>query len=227
SSPAGGTAKAGQPVTGGQYTAGIATDPANFDPTGKPLQRENASFIEAAYDALLSVKLGPDVPFNSTTVVPGLAQKWENPDPNTYTFHLNPNIKFQDLPPVNGRALTSADVKWSVEYQGRIDQFKGGQYNGRTLGPSLNDSMYSGIDRIDTPDASTAVIRFASPFAPFLNYMSLLRNAVVAHEIFDQDGDFVHTIVGTGPFSLDTAATKPGSRWQMRRNPSYFQAGIP
>ncbi len=223
----GGSAQADKPKPGGDFTAGIASDPSNFDPTGKPLQRENASFIEAAYDALLSVKLGPGVQYNDTTIIPGLAQKWENPDANTYTFHLHPGVKFQDLPPVNGRALTSADVKWTIEYQGRIDQFKDSKYQGKTLAPSLNDSMYTGIDKIETPDDNTIVIHFASPFAPFLHYMSLLRNAVVAHEIFDKDGDFVHTIVGTGPFSLDSSATKPGSRWLMRKNPSYFQAGIP
>lgn len=222
-----GSASAGQPKLGGDFTAGIASDPANFDPTGKPLQVENASFIEAAYDALLSVKLGPDVKYNAVTLTPGLADKWEIPDPRTYTFHLHPGVTFHNLPPVNGRALTSADVKWTIEYQARIDQFKGGVFEGKTLPPSLNDSMYTGIDRIDTPDANTVVVHFASPFSPFLNYLGLLRNAVVAHEVFDKDGHFMNTLVGTGPFSLDGNATKPGSRWLMRKNPSYFRGGHP
>ena len=222
-----GPASAAQPKLGGDFTGGIASDPANFDPTGKPLQAENASFIEAAYDALLSVKLGPDIKYTSVTLTPGLADSWEIPDPRTYTFHLHPGVTWHNLAPVNGRALTSADVKWTIEYQARIDQFKGGQFNGKTLPPSLNDSMYTGIDRIDTPDANTVVVHFASPFAPFLNYLGLLRNSVVAHEVFDKDGHFMNTLVGTGPFTLDTSATKPGSRWLMRKNPAYFRSGRP
>jgi len=219
--------QAGQPKPGGDFTGAIASDPSNFDPTGKPLQAENASFIESAYDSLLSVKLGPDVKYNQLTLTPGLADSWENPDPKTYTFHLHPGVTWQNLPPVNERALTSADIKWTLEYQARIDQFKGSTFNGKTMPPSLNDSMYTGIEQIETPDANTVVVHFASPFAPFLNYLGLLRNAVLAHEIFDRDGHFMNAIVGTGPFYLDTTATKPGSRWQMRKNASYFRSGHP
>jgi peptide/nickel transport system substrate-binding protein len=221
------SAQGGRPKLGGDYTGAIASDPSNYDPTGKPLQVENASFIEAAYDALLSVQLGPTVNYQQTTLTPGLADKWENPDPTIYTFHLHPGVTWQNLPPVNGRAMTSADVKWTIEYQARIDQFKGSVFNGKTMPPSLNDSMYTGIDQIETPDANTVVVHFASPFAPFLNYLALLRNAVVAHEIFDRDGHFMNAIIGTGPFYLDTSATKPGSRWLMRKNPRYFRNGHP
>ena len=221
------TGQSGQPKPGGDFNGGIASDPANFDPTGKPLQAENASFIEAAYDSLLSVKLGPDVKYNALTLTPGLADSWENPDPRTYTFHLHPGVTWQNLPPVDGRPLTSADVKWTLEYQARIDQFKGSSFNGKAMPPSLNDSMYTGIEQIETPDANTVVVHFASPFAPFLNYLGLLRNAVVAHEIFDRDGHFMNAIVGTGPFYLDTTATKPGSHWLMRKNTSYFRSGRP
>jgi peptide/nickel transport system substrate-binding protein len=220
-------AKPGQPKSGGDYNAAISTDPANFDPTGKPLQLENASFLEAAYDALLAAKVGPDVKFNALTVQPALAEKWEIPEPQTYTFHLHPGVKFHDLPPVNGRPFTSADAKWSVEYQARVDQFKGSQYEGKTLPPSLNDSFYTGVDRIETPDAATLVVHFSAPFAPFLNYMALPRSSLLAHEVFDKDGHFMNTLVGTGPWQLDTTASKPGSRWLMRKNANYFQQGHP
>jgi peptide/nickel transport system substrate-binding protein len=227
SATAQGSAAAGRPRAGGDYTAGISTDPANFDPTGKPLQRENASFIEAAYDALLAAKIDPGVKYNELVLIPGLAQKWELPDSQTYVFHLNPAATFHDLPPVGGRNLTSADVKWSIEYQARVDQFSNNQFNGKALGPSLNDSMYTGVDRVETPDPRTVVVHFGAPFAPFLNYMALPRNAVLAHEVFDRDGHFMTTLVGSGPWQLDAAASKPGTHWQLRRNPSYFLPGHP
>jgi len=36
---------------------------------------------------------------------PALAERWEQPDPLTLTFHLRDNVKFHD-----GRTLTAKDV---------------------------------------------------------------------------------------------------------------------
>jgi peptide/nickel transport system substrate-binding protein len=55
---------------------------------------------------------------------PEVADKWEQPDPQTYTFHMRPGVKFANLPPVNGRALTSSDLKFSYEYATRSGQVK-------------------------------------------------------------------------------------------------------
>ena len=43
-----------------------------------------------------------------------LAESWSQPDPLTYIFKLRKGVRFQNLPPVNGRELTSADVKYSL-----------------------------------------------------------------------------------------------------------------
>ena len=43
-----------------------------------------------------------------------LAESWEQLDALTYKFVLRKGIKWQNLPPVNGRELTSADVKYSL-----------------------------------------------------------------------------------------------------------------
>jgi len=195
-------------------------DAFDFDPTGNPLQ--NGPWIELAYNALLSVKAGPDVTYSDLTVEPGLADRWETPDGATYTFHLHPGVQFQDLPPVNGRSLTSTDVKWSLEYQSRSGQFRDSH-----LPPSLNDSMYSGIEQVETPDANTAVVHFSQPFVPFPQHMALERNGILAHEVFDRDGDFTSALVGTGSWQLDSGASQHGARWVMQRNQRYFRSGLP
>ncbi len=41
---------------------------------------------------------------------PRLAESWEIPDPLTYIFHLRHDVRFHD-----GRAMTSADVKWTLD----------------------------------------------------------------------------------------------------------------
>ena len=114
------------------------------------------------------------------------------------------------------------DVRFSMEYQSRSGQFKDSK-----LPTSINVSMYEGLDSVQAPDASTVVIRFKQPFVPFLQHMSLERNAILAHEVYDKEGNFTNTMVGTGLWQIDPSASQSGSRWVMVRNPNYFLPGRP
>src|SRR5436305_6478767 len=77
----------------------IESSPANLDPrvgTDGPSERID----ELIFDALLQRD-------DHFMLRPGLAERWENPDPLTYVFHLRHGVRFHD-----GRLLTSNDVKW-------------------------------------------------------------------------------------------------------------------
>jgi peptide/nickel transport system substrate-binding protein len=50
---------------------------------------------------------------------------------------------------------------------------------------------------------------------------------MLAHEIYDADGDFSKRAIGTGPFQLDTTASQKGTQWVYRRNPTYYRPGLP
>ena len=218
STPAG-AAQQGKPRSGGQINLTVNADPFNFDPTGKPV--DNAAFIILAYDCLLTAQFGPGVAFADLVIQPSLADRWETPDGQNFTFHLHPGVKFADVAPVNGRALSAADVKWSIEYLSRTGQFKG------VKPASANDSMYEGLDRVETPDDATVVVRFGAPFIPFLAYMANGRNQILAHEVHDQYGDFVKHMAGSGPWQLDEAASQSGQRWVLKKNANYWQTGKP
>jgi peptide/nickel transport system substrate-binding protein len=217
SSSAGGSA--GNPRSGGTLTTMVNTDPFNLDPTGKPV--DNAPFIILAYNCLLTAQFGPGM-YTKLVLRPELADRWETPDGQNFTFHLHPGVKFADLPPVNGRGLTSADVKWSLEYLSRTGQFKGAK-----LPPSINDSQYEGLESVEAPDDLTVNVHFNAPFVPFLAYMAEGRNQILPHEIFDQYGDFVTHMVGTGPWQIDQPDSQSGQRWVFKKNPDYFVAGHP
>jgi len=199
----------------------MPADPFDFDPTGKPSENQNA--IRPAYDSLLSFETGPDVKPADEILQSGVAEKWESPDGQTYIFHLQSGIRFADLPPVGGRPLTSADAKWSLEYLSRTGQFK----SVPKLFPALNAWAFEGMDSIQTPDDSTVSVHFAAPFAPFLNYIAQFWFPMLAHEVYDADGNFSSRVVGTGPWRLDASASERGSRWVFKRNPSYFRPGRP
>jgi len=76
----------------------IESSPTNLDPrVGIDAQSERMD--DLIFDDLLSRG-------NDLNVAPGLAERWDIPDPLTYTFHLHSGVKFHD-----GRSLTSRDVK--------------------------------------------------------------------------------------------------------------------
>ena len=219
--PAGGDAGGpGQPKSGGTLNIRSTLDPFNFD---IHLQRTipNIWGAATAYNSLLSWKLGPGVDYNDMVLQPGLAERWEvSPDAKNFTFHLRKGVKFADLPPVNGRELTSKDVSFSTEYMGSIGEFKAKR-------PTEQAFFVEGLERLETPDPYTVSFYFKQPFVPFISYSASEYFPMQPREIYDQDGSFEKQIVGTGPFQLDVNASQKGTRWVWKRHPNYFQEGRP
>ncbi|MBZ5652009.1 MAG: ABC transporter substrate-binding protein, partial [Acidobacteriia bacterium] len=80
----------------------IESSPTNLDPRiGLDAQSERID--DLIFDDLLTRGGNLDV-------APGLAERWDIPDPLTYVFHLHRGVKFHD-----GRALTARDVKWTFD----------------------------------------------------------------------------------------------------------------
>jgi peptide/nickel transport system substrate-binding protein len=195
-------------------------DPSDVDPTHKPT--ENKEPMRMSYDSLLSLKTGSGVGPTDLVLQPGLADSWETPDGQTFTFHLNQSARFANVSPVNGREATSADVKWSLEYLSRTGVFANSK-----MQPALYGYTYEGMDSVETPDSTTVVVRFGSPYVPFLTYQSGYFASIVPREVFDRDGDFSRTTVGTGPWQLDERQSQRGTHWMYTRNPTYFKQGRP
>ena len=223
-SPAGNTASnaasSAQPKPGGQANIRISKDFVNFDIS--TAEKGIVQQLTIPYSHVVRFKFGPDVKYSDLIVEPDLAEKWESPDAQTYTFHLRQGVKFANLPPVNGRALTSDDIKFSYEYATRTGQLKGAKLPGGAF-----NFLLEGLDQIQTPDPGTVVVRFKQPFAPFLNYAPAAGLSILPHEIYDQDGDFTKRIVGSGPFQLDVASSHKATKWIFKKNPDYWEAGKP
>jgi peptide/nickel transport system substrate-binding protein len=176
----------------------------HFETWGSTLQ-----IVHQAYNGL--VKFTPD----GTTIVSDLAESWQQTDDLTYVFQLRQGVRFHDVPPVNGRELTSEDVKYSIERQ-MTDQPGKFQHAYFFLGK---------LASIDTPDKYTVVFKTAEPYAPFMNYMANPWTVIVAREVVEKYGDLQKHAIGTGPFIMkeyrrDQEAT-------FVKNPRYFKQGLP
>lgn len=210
----------GQPRYGGTVTF-LGNDPSDWDLSyaGK----SNFHGIAIAYDSLLGFKNEPDTPYSEMILRPELAERWEvSADGKAFTYHLRKGAKFQNVPPMNGREITSADVKWTFEYWSRT-----GQFADKRLPRGSFAYIFEGLDTLETPDPYTVTVRFKEPFGPFLNYSASEWNPIAAKEVFERDGHLKNQLAGSGPFILDTAASQKGTRWVWKKNPDYWDAGKP
>ena len=141
-----------------------------------------------------------------------LAQSWEQVDKTTYKFNLVKNAKWHNVAPVNGRDFNAEDVKYSLE------RMKGSDPELRTR------SVMEPIDKIETPDPYTVVVKTREPFAAFLNNAGHTWNVIMAKEL-GETPDVARRAVGTGPFIF--REWQRGVQLRFDKNPNYWRKGQP
>ena len=136
-------------------------------------------------------------------VIPSLAKSFEqSPDGLTYTFHLQPGVKFH-----NGKTMTAADVKYSFE---RCKNPKTG---------AVNFEVFNDVVAIDTPDEMTVVIKMSRVNAPFLSRLAENgAGAVIPTGSGDEQGK---TPIGAGPFKF--IRREFGHEVELQRFDDYWE----
>ncbi len=170
----------------------IESSPTDLDPrVGLDAQSERID--ELLFDALLT----RDEHLN---VQPGLAERWEIPDPLTYLFHLHRGVTFHD-----GRPLTSRDVKWTFDslLEGKVR--------------STKTATYRFVDRIDAPDDLTVVFHLKEPYASLLWNLSEGAIGIVPYGAL---GEMTRTPMGSGPFKFVSA--EQDKEVIVERNDQYW-----
>ncbi len=140
---------------------------------------------------------------------PGLVEKWEtSSDGKTYKLQIRKGVRWHNLPPVNGREFTADDVAWNFGYYQKS---------------SIRSSNFAAIDTWNVIDKYNITVTLKYPFSSFLDSISYQHVNMVPHEVFEKEGSFRLTAIGTGPFILD--------KWDkdvlttVKRNPDYWETG--
>jgi peptide/nickel transport system substrate-binding protein len=150
----------------------IESSPANLDP------RIGADAQSQRIDALLFDGLvARDAKFQFT---PALAERWEQPNPLTFVFHLRSSVRFHD-----GRPLTARDVVWTIQ----------SMRSGAVISPKAGS--YASVDSIEAPDDLTVVLHLKHPDNFLLTNLSTGAMGIVPE---GSGKDFWQHPVGTGPF---------------------------
>ncbi len=135
---------------------------------------------------------------------PWLATAWEQPDAHTWIFHLRDGVRFHD-----GRPLEAEDVAWTIRsmIDGTLVTAKGG--------------AFAAVDRVETPDRLTVVLRLKHADAGLLFNLSDGLFGVVPRGSGRELG---RTPLGSGPFRFVSAVED--KEVVLARNAAYW-AGAP
>src|SRR5207249_4259214 len=150
-----------------------------------------------------------------------LAEKWDiSQDGLTYTFHMRQNVRFH-----NGRALTAADVKYSLE---------------RALWPETRSSSalnYLGFikgasdvangkrkDLVGVKVAEPLIVRITltRPRGYFLQSLAYATGWIVCREAIEKNRGVLNegAAIGTGPFKLEDY--RHGAKVILAANAGYW-----
>ena len=191
-SPGGG---AGGAIVWGKPAEVLERDPA------KSFNGVDWEIYGQVYDGLTT--MGDDL-----KVEPDLAERWEQPSPTKYVFHLR-DAKFS-----NGRAVTADDVVGSLK---RVLDPKTAAFWAGNLGP---------VKKIVATDPKTVEIDLKKPYTPLLASLahagaSILPMKELEAGTFNPKKQFL----GTGPWM--EVAHLADQQWTFKRNPHYWQSGYP
>jgi peptide/nickel transport system substrate-binding protein len=140
------------------------------------------------------------------------AHTLEQPDEKTYIVRMREGVRFQDVPPTNGRAVTADD---SVQSLLRFRD------NPLVLNKTWHTTV---LDAADVVDRLTLRITTKRPYA----YSPSEIGAIGAGAIIPKENisgvDLRSAGVGSGPFRVDTVEN---ALVRLARNDDYFRAPIP
>lgn len=143
---------------------------------------------------------------------PYLAESWKlAEDGKSLTLNLRKNAVFHD-----GKPVTSADVAFSIMAIKANHPFQ---------------TMLAPVEKVDTPDAHTAIIRMNAPHPAIVLAMSPALCPILPKHVYGDGQDLKNhprnstNVVGSGPFRL--VEFTPGQRVVMERFDKFFLAGKP
>ena len=172
-------------------------------------------------------------PGTCAQITPGLATDMGqvSKDGLTWTFHIKPNVKYED-----GTVVTSSDVKYALERTfDRSVMANGPSYYQVYFADNTYPGPYKdraknlmGLTSVQTPDATTLVIHLNKPF-PDLPYALTFPNSAPVPPAKDTGSNYQLHPMSTGPYKFQSYQLNkqltlvPNPEWNPATDPNDKQ----
>jgi peptide/nickel transport system substrate-binding protein len=196
---------------GGTLARATATDPPVLDPrlTNSVGLFQIASLV---CNRLVRYPFADEASGTTDLTLKGdLAESWQgSPDSRVWTFKLRQGVKWQNVPPLNGREFVAGDVKYCYEAYAK---------------EGVQAFTFQEIEAMETPDKYTLRVHLKSPNVMFPQNLAEAVAVIFSREVLEEDGDLKKRMIGTGPYTLKENTRKV--KVVLARNPDYFDKGRP
>ena len=198
--------------SGGALTVAAAAEIPHRDVHQEVQETLTALGPGLAYSRLLRLRSGQGSNQPNLLLECDLCQSWELTDDLAYEFKLRPGVLWQNIAPVNGRALTAQDIVFS------FDRLKTPGWPNAPLLASIGDSV--------ALDDLTLRVELALEDADALLALADGHVKIVAPEVVAMYGDLKDSpVIGTGPWVWQE--TRQDGGMEFLRNTNYFEDGLP
>lgn len=152
---------------------------------------------------------------NTTAIIPGVFEKWTQPDPLTYVFSVRKGVLWPAVPPMArpDREVTAQDIVWLLEYVKKDN--------------ILRDN-FTLTKTMEAVDKHTVKVTMQQPHADFLLNIGHTSMGVFPKECMNAEGKFDCLgvrWVSPGPFILRQDVVR--ERGIFERNPEFYLRGLP
>ncbi len=189
----------------GTLTVGLSNNPLTCDPINMS-SHDTEIISQSIFENLVEFDIEGNLKPQLAKALPEISA-----DSLVYTFELRDDVSFS-----NGQALTSDDVKYSIEYT--IDPA-----NKASRGPIFNR-----LSHVETDGPHRLHVHLKEPFAPWTAFLTKFMGVWPKGSREKYGPDYFRLTpkdVGTGPGIFEE--WKPNDYVSLRRNPNYWQKGLP
>jgi peptide/nickel transport system substrate-binding protein len=163
-----------------QWVVAFGDEPFTLNPANKGALAAVSDYVQVhIFDALVDIT-GTDL----LALKPMLAERWENPSPNTWRFHIRRGVKFH-----NGDPLTAEDVKFTLD----LALANKGSTQNSYLGPT---------ESVRVIDPYTVELVTKTSFPPLLSNLSRVHIVPRAYDKIGPDAFGSKQPIGTGPYKF-------------------------
>ena len=201
--------------TNNVFRYAIKTSPTTFDPA-LVQDGDTIDLLQQMFEGL--VQWSPD-----NKIIPCLAEKWDvSPNGLTYTFHLRPNVKFQD-----GSPFTASDVLYSMRrcLDPKLGSSVALNYLGDIKGAKeLNSGKTTELSGVKVVNPQTVAITITKPKAYWIDTLTY-PTAYVVSPAEAKPGiplTAADDIKGAGTGAFRLTSYVPDSKATLTANASYW-----